>query len=114
MGHRSLLLLLLLPQGQTYDNLVGLLWNVGLLDTNQPLLAAADAPGYLVQPIPARWTTLASSCAPAAAAAAAAAGSPAAAVATRGAAAAAAAAGAGSHGQDYGRQTTIKFVHGLV
>lgn len=42
-------------QGQTYDNLVGLLWNVGLLDTNQPLLAAAGAPPHLSRPIPARW-----------------------------------------------------------
>ena len=42
-------------QGQTYDNLVGLLWNVGLLDINQPLLAAAGAPPHLARPIPARW-----------------------------------------------------------
>jgi hypothetical protein len=49
--------MLLLPQGQTYDNLTGLLWNVGLLGVNQPLLAAAGAPDHLVHPTPARWVS---------------------------------------------------------
>uniref|UniRef100_A0A383WL29 Uncharacterized protein n=1 Tax=Tetradesmus obliquus TaxID=3088 RepID=A0A383WL29_TETOB len=41
--------------GQTYDNLVGCLWNVGLLAENGPRLAAAGAPAHLVHPVPARW-----------------------------------------------------------
>ncbi|WIA42913.1 hypothetical protein OEZ86_008827 [Tetradesmus obliquus] len=40
---------------QTYDNLVGCLWNVGLLAENGPRLAAAGAPAHLVHPVPARW-----------------------------------------------------------
>jgi hypothetical protein len=39
---------------QTYDNLVGCLWNVGLLDENGPSLAAAGAPAHLVRPVPGR------------------------------------------------------------
>jgi hypothetical protein len=39
---------------QTYDNLVGCLWNVGLLAENGPRLAAAGAPAHLVRPVPAR------------------------------------------------------------
>jgi hypothetical protein len=46
--------------GQTYDNLVGLLWNVGLLDCNQQLLAAAGAPRHLAHPLPARCESAAS------------------------------------------------------
>ncbi|KAF6262404.1 hypothetical protein COO60DRAFT_624366 [Scenedesmus sp. NREL 46B-D3] len=42
--------------GQTYDNLVGCLWNVGLLADNGPRLAAAGAPAHLARPVPARWT----------------------------------------------------------
>ncbi|WIA22456.1 hypothetical protein OEZ85_004754 [Tetradesmus obliquus] len=40
---------------QTYDNLVGCLWNVGLLAENGPRLAAAGAPAHIVHPVPARW-----------------------------------------------------------
>jgi hypothetical protein len=39
---------------QTYDNLVGCLWNVGLLAGNGPRLAAAGAPAHLVRPVPDR------------------------------------------------------------
>lgn len=51
---RLLVALLDKASGQTYDNLVGCLWNVGLLADNAPRLAAAGAPAHLVQPVPAR------------------------------------------------------------
>jgi hypothetical protein len=53
----SLPLLLKLQQGaegQVYDNLVGILWNVATLAENKPLLERAKAPGFLVNPVPAR------------------------------------------------------------
>eukprot|EP00878_Enallax_costatus_P027494 GHUV01029612.1.p1 GENE.GHUV01029612.1~~GHUV01029612.1.p1 ORF type:complete len:238 (+),score=87.35 GHUV01029612.1:886-1599(+) len=53
-GLKLLVLLLSKADGQTYDNVVGCLWNVGLLEGNQEKLAAAGAPAHLVRPIPKR------------------------------------------------------------
>lgn len=43
--------------GQTYDNAVGVLWNVSLMAGCQAALAAAGAPAHLMQPLPPRWIT---------------------------------------------------------
>ena len=40
---------------QTYENVVGALWNCGLSPLNTGSLRASGAPEYLVHPVPGRW-----------------------------------------------------------
>ncbi len=53
-GAETLVKLLKCSHAQTYDNVVGALWNLALLPDNQPLLKEAKAPAFLTRPVPAR------------------------------------------------------------
>ncbi|KAK9823370.1 hypothetical protein WJX72_002287 [[Myrmecia] bisecta] len=41
----------------TYDNVIGVLWNLGLEPGNRELLEAAHAPAFVVDPLPVGWLT---------------------------------------------------------